>query len=145
MKDFLDTIWNFPAKHVALGWWLAAAITFWNVIAKFLVNILGRLSLLGRRFRIDQLEKRISWIESLHDNSNGLLRYIMKDAISSLTQICGYAILLTVGLSSLAAKNPASILLLVIANASFISIGPLWRIGTMLTDIERYPGSVKKL
>jgi hypothetical protein len=143
--EFFQAIWDFPAHHVSLGWWLAAVLTLWNLLAKILFGLLVRLSILGRRFRIDQLKKKIANIEYLHDNTNGLLRYFIRDVIECSIQICGNIILLTIFLLRISAVHQSAVLLIIVFNSATIILGPALRTRTILTDLFYYPKSVERL
>jgi hypothetical protein len=143
--NFLKENLDFPAHHVSLGWWLAIAITLWNVIIRNLGVIAGQLSLLGKRFRKDQTEKRIRNIEYLHDNTNGLIRYLADDTVNIAIEASWTCISLVVLLVRLIPVRPDVLFEIIALNITTSVIGRAWRIRTMLNDLRNYPASVELL
>jgi len=143
--DFLKEIWDFPAHHVALGWWLAATLTFWNVVAKVFGRMVGHLSILGRRYQLDQLTKRVWNLEYLHENTNGLIRYLAKDVVDIAIESCWICITFVVLLIRVIPVSTGAIFGIVAINISTSVIGRAWRIRAMLNDLRNYPTSVELL
>jgi hypothetical protein len=106
---------------------------------------------LGGRFQKDQLAKRLRNLEYLHENTNGLIRYIAGDAIDvavetsyiilSVSILCVYA-----SFSSPASPIlPGIMLAMVGINVSTSVIGRAWRIRTLLSDLKNYPASIEMM
>jgi hypothetical protein len=143
--NFLKEIWDFPAHHVALGWWLAAALTFWNVAAKVIGRIVAHFSILGRRFQEDQLSKRIRNLEYLRENTNGLIRYLASDVVDIAIESCWMCVTFVILLIRVMPASSGAIFGIVAINISSSVIGRAWRIRTMLNDLKNYPTSVELL
>ena len=143
--DFLKEIWAFPAHHVALGWWLAAALTFWNVAAKVFSRIVVHLSILGRRYQKNQLTIRIWNLEYLHENTNGLIRYLAKDVIDIAIESCWMSVTIVIVLIRVIPINAGAMFGVIAVNISTSIIGRAWRIRAMLNDLRNYPTSVELL
>lgn len=141
--DFLREIWDFPAHHVALGWWLAAALTLWNVLVRLLGWVLVRLSILGRNFREEQLAKRVRNLEYLHGNTNGLIRYLASDLVDIAIDACLNCIAFIFLLVRVIPVDSGAMFGVIAVNISASVVGRAWRIRTMLNDLANYPASVE--
>jgi hypothetical protein len=145
VKDFFKTMWDFPSHHVALAWWCAAIFTLWNVISRFAVGTYGRISLLGRKFRTDQLAKGIRSLEFLHDNTNGLIRYLANDATDIAIEVAYMLITFGVLFWRVTTTKPGSIVFLIFFNIGAAILGRAFRIKIMLSDLFDYDTSLQRL
>jgi len=143
--NFLKEIWDFPTHHVALGWWLAAALTLYNVIAQVLSGFLGRVFIWSRRFKASQLQKRIHNVEYLHDNTNGLIRYLALDAVEIAIDFCWLFIVLSVLFARIRPIPLGAALYILSFNAATIVLGRALRIRTLLNDLRDYESRLAKL
>src|ERR1700733_2088821 len=145
MKDFLDAIWNFPADHPALGWWIAAIFTLWNVIASITGRALTQVRIFRREFRKDQMAKRIRNIEHLHDNTYGLVRYLAADFVDVAIDVSIIGISFTILLIRVIHVSGASMIAATGINIATSIIGRAWRLRTLLNDLANFPVSVEIL
>lgn len=143
--NFWTKVWNFPEHHVALGWWLAAALTFWNVIIGISGRVAGQISVFGRRFQKDQLAKRIRTLEYLHENTNGLVRYLATDFVDVAIESCANCFVFIILLVRIIPVSATAMFAIIAINISISGLGRAWRIRTMLNDLNRYPTSVELL
>jgi hypothetical protein len=142
MKDILTSIWDFPAHHVSLGWWLALALALLSVKDE-IVSWIGRFSKWGRQFQVSQLRIKIKVIEYLHDNADRLIRYLVNDAVQIVIELCLLLMLYAVFFFREANLRPFVAILIV--NAVAIIIGPTLRIRALIHDLRDYPESVENL
>jgi hypothetical protein len=141
----LKEIWDFPAHHVALGWWLAAALTFWNVAVRIFGRAAGHMAILGRRYQEDQLAKRVRNLEYLHENTNGLVRYLARDLVDIAIEACLTCGAFVILLVRVIPVSSSALFGIVAINISVSVLGRAWRIRTMLNDLWNYPASVESL
>ena len=144
---FLQTIWEFPAHHMALAWWLAAALTLGNFIVRIIGGIGAHLSLLGRRYQQHELPLRIRTIERLHDNTNGLIRYLAEDLVDIAIEACWSSIpVVLLLLPSWRTIGSLSFMFMcVVLNIATSVVGRASRIKALLKDLKNYPESVEAL
>jgi hypothetical protein len=146
----LREIWEFPAHYVALAWWITALLTIWNV-RRVISSLAGRVALFGHRFQKDQLAKRLRNLEYLHENTNGLIRYIAEDAVYIAIEMSFIVLGLSIVSVYAANAGPAvpGLMLAILAvfgiNFSTSVIGRAWRIRDMLCDLRNYPASAEGL
>jgi hypothetical protein len=145
---FLDTIWDFPNHHVSLGWWLAAALSLWNVITPVFTRIIGKISFLGRNFRSfrnKQLAMRIHNLDYLHENTNGLIRYLATDTVDIAIESSWLCIAFVVLLFTVYPVSIGKMFAIMAFNVGTTIIGRALRIRTVLNDLRNYPKSVELL
>jgi hypothetical protein len=145
MKDILNAIWDFPANNIALGWWLAAALTLWNVIASVSGRALNQVVILSRKFRKDQLTKRLKNLEYLHENTNALVRYLASDAVDVAIEASWICISFTILLIRFIPVKTSGLFAIILINIGTSVIGRAWRIRTMLNDLRNYAESTKSI
>jgi hypothetical protein len=146
----LREVWEFPAHYVVLAWWITALLTIWNV-GPTIRSLAGRVALLGRRFQKDQLAKRLRNLEYLHENTNGLIRYIAEDAVDVAVETSYLIVVLSIISVYASYSSPASpfrsciMLAMVGINVSTSVVGRAWRIRAMLRDLKNYHASVEAM
>jgi hypothetical protein len=141
----LNDIWNFPAHHVALGWWLAAALTLWNIAANIFGRAAWHLARLGRSFREDQLAKRVRNLEYLHENTDGLIRYLAEDLMDIAIEGSLTCVAFIILLVRLIPGSFGAMFGIVAVNISASVLGRAWRVRAMLIDLRNYPASLELL
>jgi len=130
---------------MALAWWLAAGLTLGNFIVRIIARIGAHLSLLRRRSQQHELPIRIRNIEYLHDNTNGLIRYLAEDLVDIAIEGCWSSIVVIFLLFPSWRTSGSFTFALIIWNIITSVIGRASRIRTLLKDLKNYPGSVEAL
>jgi hypothetical protein len=108
----------------------------WNVRSHFT---------LGRKFRTDQLAKGIRSLEFLHDNTNGLIRYLANDATDIAIEVAYMLITFGVLFWRVTTTKPGSIVFLIFFNIGAAILGRAFRIKIMLSDLFDYDTSLQRL
>lgn len=139
MLAWFHDIWKFPERHVSLGWWIAFALA-----SKPIWRALTVLPVWGSRFRKNQRAAKIRTLETLHQNTYGLVIYLAEDLVQVAFDFAGTC----VGLAFVARSTSitaASVLLIICANLSSSIIGRGLRINGVLTGLKNYEATLAQL
>lgn len=143
--NFLKDIWDFPTHHAAMGWWIAAVLTSWNILWNIFSGLLGRLSIWSRQFRVNQLGKRIRNLEYVHDNAYRLIHYLASDAAQIAVELSSQLIMYSVLFSRVIPVHTSAAIYILCINLGSSVIGRAMRVRTFLNDLNNYPLSVANL
>ena len=140
--NFLKKIWDFPAHHVALAWWIALfSVFFFRIFGR----IVKQLPIWGRKYRIQQLSRRIANLQLLHNDTNALLRTLAQDVIDVAIDFCWLcASFVTIYYLAQPIK-PETVLLIISTTMGSSIAGRAIRIRTMLNDLARYETRIDTL
>lgn len=148
----LKNIWDFPAHHVSLGWWIAIAVGVWPLFRFVLAAVRKAHAAWNRQFQASQLTAKIWWLEHLHNNTNGLMRYLAREAVDIAIEICFVLTALGLSLSYLFWSKPsltlptgAILLGGCCLNLASTVLGRAWRVRTLLNDLHSYEVNLAKL
>jgi hypothetical protein len=133
--NFFKEIWDFPAHHVSMAWWIALfGVFFFRIFGRFF----KQLPIWGRKYRIKQLSRRIALLEELHNDTNALLRTLAQDVIDVAIDFCWLcASFVILYYFSQPIKLETALFIISISMGSSVA-GRAMRIRRMLNDLARY-------
>lgn len=133
-----------PEHHASAAWWIAALLSApWWV--RRLWSFLRLLPIWGSTVARNQREIKIRVLERLHNNTNLLILYVLRDALSIAFDFSLYLLAMYFGLTFGSGRSPIRMATFLCLALGSSMIGDVRRLQGIVRDLMDYDAAMGRL